>query len=57
MNRLTDATAKDLIAVTDLHPDDRQLINELKTTGFIVPRNIPAAINKMHYDLSYLYAS
>ena len=52
MNRLADATVTDLITVTDLHPDDRQLIYELKITGFIVPRNTPAAINKMQYDLS-----
>ena len=52
MKRLADATATDLITFTDLHPDDRQLIYELKITGFIVHRNTPAAINKMQYDLS-----
>ena len=52
MNRRTDANTDDLITVTNLHPDYRQLIYELKITGFVVTRNTREAVLKMQFRLS-----
>ena len=47
MSRQTDATADDLVTVTNLHPDDR-----LKIARFFVPRNTREAILTMQFRIS-----
>ena len=52
MTRRVEATIDDLVTVSNLHFDDRQLIYELKITGFVVPRNTREAILKMQFSIS-----